>query len=119
MADYANEQGMSDIESLLKVAHASGEWVVDHDAILARWRAARGQAAMGSWSWWVKPADDDLYANECASREEAIAWARNEYPGEALKVIEARCWDDEIEGEEEFFFAESRNEEVIPAEVVS
>ena len=82
------------------------------------WRAARGEAGLTAWRWWAKAADDDEYANELATREEAIAWARREYRGEAITIVEARCFADEIEGDEISSFAEMRNLEHLPPEDV-
>lgn len=118
MAEYASQQAMDDIEALLTLANRSGEWNPDHEPMLDRWRAARGEAGLTAWRWWAKAADDDEYANELATREEAIAWARREYRGEAITIVEARCFADQIEGEEICSFAEMRNLEQLGPEDV-
>lgn len=114
---YASSQAMADIEKLIEALWASGEWSIDHDPILERWRAARGDAALSRWCWWAKEAEAENYENECLTREAAIAWARKEYPGKAITIIECRYFDDFFNDEEMIWFAESRNEETLPGEV--
>jgi len=111
---YAGQQAMDDIEALLALVHRAGEWDDSHDEILSRWRASRGEEGMSKWVWWAGEVGADLYGNELPTRQEAIEWARAEYGADAaIEVIEARCWDDEIEGEDNFYFAATRNHEVI------
>ncbi|WP_408591626.1 hypothetical protein [Novosphingobium sp.] len=115
MAEYASKQALDDIEALLTLTNRSGEWNDDHEPILERWRTARGEAGLTPWRWWAKMADDDAYANELATRDEAIAWARREYPGKDIVVVEARCFADEVEGDEVCMFAEMRHlERLLP-----
>lgn len=115
---YASSQATADIEKLLEALWASDEWLPEaHEPILARWRAARGEAAFSPWRWWAKEADAESYENECLTREAAIAWARKEYPGKAITIIECRYFDDIFNDEEMIWFAESRNEETLPGEV--
>lgn len=103
---------MDDLETCLTDLYACGDWTKDHDAILARFRAAKGEAGMSGWSWWAKEAGEESYANEVETKEQAIAWARCEYGTQAtIEVIEARLWDDDIEGDENCAFAAWRNHE--------
>lgn len=119
MAEYASKQAMDDIAKLLEALWGSDEW--DHDAhepILCRWRNARGEDAFSPWRWWAKEAEGESYENECLTREAVIAWARKEYPGKAISIIECRYFNDAFNDEEMIWFAESRNEETLPEDVL-
>lgn len=100
-------------EDVLSIAFedGSGDRLEELHAALDIWRWSQGDAAMTDWSWWAKQADDDSYVNELRNRDEAVRCARAEYPGDAIEVIEARCWKDEIEGCEQSKFAQTRNHE--------
>lgn len=101
---------LSDLEECLTLIYASCEWNDDHDAMLDRFRVARGEEGMSDWRWWAKEAGDGLYANETATKEQAIAWAREEYGLDAdIEIIEARSWIDEIKGGDSSEFADARN----------
>lgn len=95
---YANHQGMKDIGDLLERLVRCGEFELEHESILTRWRKARGEAGMTDWAWWAKQPDDESYGTPFySSREDAIADILNEYP-EATEVMvcQARSWDDEM-----------------------
>jgi hypothetical protein len=87
-----------------------------------QWRAARGEAGMHDWRWWIGGTDDDIYALDFATRDEAIAAAPraiqhgdiNSFDGH-FRIVEARCWADNLdEGKDEFPFADRRNAETLP-----
>lgn len=114
MADQLHE----DLGDCLRLIHSAGEWNDDHEAMLARWREDRGPGAMTPWHWSAKLKGDELYGPEYLTRAEAIEWARKEYGlDEAIEVIEARTWNDDIRGDDTMWFAESRNHEVLGTEV--
>lgn len=102
------------IGALLGRVYASGEWEDEDEELLAQWRAARGDEAMDNWRWWVGAPDCDLYAEDAATREEAIEIGRREYAEAGrIEIIEARTWNDEVQGDEDCSFAESRNREIV------
>ena len=58
-----------------------------------------------------------LMMMEWIARAEAIARGRAEYgEGSSFEIIEARCWNDMLESDDEMLFAESRNHEIIKPE---
>lgn len=105
---------LEDLEKCLRTIWNAGEWTEDHDTILAKCRAQRGESAKTPWRWWIREAGEELYQNEFKTREAAISWAVREYDqATAFDVIEARCWADDIQGDENNWFAETRNAETI------
>lgn len=105
-------QVLHDIESLLRGVSSAGEWQDEHEEILDRWRALRGEEGKSGWRWWWKRPGDDLYQTDHATRDEALAAALREDPAadDTVELIEARCWSDDI-NVEDAMFAESRNYE--------
>ncbi len=109
------QQLMKDLEACLRLIRENGGWTTYHDEILDRWRAARGIAAKTGWSWWARKVGEELYEEEFETRDAAIAWGvKNLEPQVEFELIEARCWADDIEGDEASWFAESRNHTIIP-----
>ena len=107
---------MDDVETLLTALYSTGEWDDDHEIILKRWREARGDAGKGGWAWWCGVPGEPLYEIDglISTREAAIrAGHESEAPGDKFQIIEARCWNDDVQGDENCFFAETRNHEVI------
>lgn len=92
----------------------------DYNEPIAVWRAARGEAGKTAWAWWARQIrfdEDGLYQNFEPTREAIIAWARKEYgPAARFEICEARQWNDDLEGDEICFFAESRGLEFISPE---
>lgn len=106
-----DSQVLSDIETLLQDVSAAGDWGDEHEEILERWRALRGEAGKDGWRWWWKQPGDDLYNTDHATRDEALAAALIAEPAAIeVELIEARCWSDDINAESAMF-AESRNYE--------
>lgn len=92
------------------------EWSDADDALLAAWRWARGEAGMGDcWEWWSMLAGNHEYEFVGESREDVLAQARENYPGEAIMIVEARYWSDEIRAEDAPF-AQMRNQEMVQPE---
>ena len=109
-----NNDLMGDLEDCLELIHCTDEWTEDHDRMLERFRAARGELGMTEWQWWAREAGEESYANELPTKDAAIAWARREYGAAAtIEVLEARVWLDGIEGEDGCHFAAWRNHEKI------
>lgn len=108
---------MDDVEALLADIYQSGEWYEEHEAILRRWRLSRGDAGMGGWEWYCGDVGEPEYnigVPYPSTRDAAIrAGNQNMEAGQRFQIMEARCWNDEIEGYENCFFAETRNHEVI------
>lgn len=107
-----------DMETLLGDHFGDFDWEPDHDDILARWRANQPNGGMTDWRWWVGGIDDELYSDEVASRAEAIARGKKGFSSDSwtsgFQIIEARCWNDTIEGDDEARFAQQRNHEKFP-----
>lgn len=99
------------IESLLHTIWRACEFTDEHYDMLDAWRAFRGDAAKAEWRWWVAEVDADLYEEDFATEEEAMAAARQRYAAlGSFKIIEARLWADDVqEGDDEMRFAEQRN----------
>jgi hypothetical protein len=109
-----SEGWRDDVETLLRTVFAAGEAEDEHYEILSRWRDARAEKAMSAWSWWWKLPEDESYQTDEPSREDVLATGRREEPdAAAIEIIEARLWADDIEGEEESRFADSRNNEIV------
>ncbi|SDA15160.1 hypothetical protein [Sphingomonas sp. NFR15] len=102
------------IEKLLSDIHAAGEWTDEHEALLAAWRASRVDAAKDEWRWWVGAVDDDSYAEDFATRDEAIAAGPAHAEEGCFQIIEARFWADNVkDGAEITDFADCRNHEIL------
>ncbi|PNU05853.1 hypothetical protein [Novosphingobium guangzhouense] len=102
------------IETMLSSLYNCGEWGDQEEQFLAQWREARGDDAMAPWRWWVGSPDSDEFAEDAPTREKAIEIGRRDYAENGrIEIIEARTWNDDVEGEENCSFAESRNREVI------
>ena len=87
-----------------------------------QWRAARGEAGMDDWRWWIGGTDDETYRLDFPTRDQAIAAVPhalqhgdiNSEDGR-FRIVEARCWADNMdEGKDEFPFADRRNAETLP-----
>lgn len=103
----------------LQASSDDGDQVADW---IDQWRAARGEAGMADWRWWIGGTDDEIYALDFATRDEAIAAAPrahahgdiNSFDGQ-FRIVAARCWDDNLdEGKDEIPFADRRNAETLP-----
>lgn len=89
------------------------DWEGQDEDLLMAWRKSGGEAAMGDWEWWGKPAfDPDEYILFGATRQALIEEAARDPDLWPLKIVEARCWADTFR-EEQSLFAETRNEELI------
>jgi hypothetical protein len=110
MTDFDYDQA---IEMLLTEIYAGADWSDANEEMLTHWRAARGEAAMGSWEWWSGMVDDESYSGSASTREGAIQQGKADHPGEEIEIIEARLWSDGVKGDECSHFAVTRNHEVI------
>lgn len=118
-----NADAMEIIGTLLgKVYQQGDEW--EHPACylwLKQWRAARGEAALGIWLWWIGEVDGESFALSFDTRQKAVAAApaaiRNgdlHSEDGAYWIVEARCWADEVTaGDDIMWFAEQRNPETL------
>jgi hypothetical protein len=73
---------------------------------------------MTPWRWWVGHFEEiecyEGYSNEVASRDEAIAWGKKEWPGQLFYIIEARSSEAmQHEGADIVPFLRTRNKELI------
>lgn len=122
LAQIAEGDAADDFEMLLSIASradSDDETFFDTWAdIRDHWRARRGEAGKGDWSWWAGEVDGESYACEFNTRDEAIAWGKQEWLGDPFRIVEARFWADDLTPEDDVVpFAEARNAEVIEAEV--
>lgn len=118
-----NADAMEIIGTLLgKVYQQGDEW--EHpacDVWLKQWRAARGDAAVEGWQWWIGEVDGESFALSFDTRDKAIAAAPaairdGDFYSEdgSYWIVEARCWADEVTaGDEIMWFAEQRNKETL------
>lgn len=121
--DGVNADAMEIIGTLLgKVYQQGDDW--EHPACdiwLKQWRAARGDAALGHWQWWIGEVDGESFALPFDTRAKAIAAApqaiaQGDFYSEdgAYAIVEARCWNDEVTaGDDIIWFAEQRNQETL------
>jgi hypothetical protein len=70
---------------------------------------------MSPWAWYWKHAEDEVYGEECASREAVIAAAEKELvPGEPFEIVEARMSEARQHWESDYIpFLRIRNHESI------
>lgn len=114
-----NKTLLADIESLLGQIHEEGLWEDEHNQMLARLRTAKGDKAKSAWEWWYLPDSEETPHDEHrpapagSTRKDVIELAKSETtPGFSYFIIQARLWNDEVEGDENCYFAETRNKEV-------
>lgn len=103
------------IEALFIALYAAEEWGDEHEKLLSQWRAARGEFAKDTWTWWVGDVDDVECACVASSREDAIARGRKMFSNEGrFKIVEMRMWADNVkEGDDITECADFRAMEVI------
>lgn len=105
------------IETLFRDLYSTGEFEEIHYQLLGQWREARGEDAKTDWRWWVGYGSDPVeYSNEHDTRQAALNDGRLNYVEDGcFSVIEARQWADDVLGENNDRFAESRNKATIKA----